>query len=86
MNDILRYLQASKDLGLFYRKNQDLSLVGYIDAGYLSDPYTTKSQTDYVFLFGGITISCKSSEQRLISTLTNHLKIIALYEAAQECA
>jgi len=57
IKDILRYLQGTKDLGLFYRKNQDLSMVGYADAVYLSDPHTAKSQTGYVFLCGGTTVS-----------------------------
>ena len=36
---ILRYLNGTKDLGLFFQKNQDSSLVGYTDAGYMSDPH-----------------------------------------------
>ena len=86
VKDIFRYLQGTKDLGLFYRRNQDLSVVGYADAGYLSDPHTSKSQTGYVFLCGGTTISWKSSKQTLVSTSTNHSEIIALYEASRECA
>ena len=39
---ILRYLRGTIDLGLYFRKKQDLSIIGYTDAGYLSDP-----QTDY---------------------------------------
>jgi hypothetical protein len=54
IKDIFRYLQGSKDLVLFYRKNQDLNLIGYADAGYLSDPHSGKSQTGYVFLCGGL--------------------------------
>jgi hypothetical protein len=40
---ILRYLRGTEDLGLFFRKNQDLSLVGYADAEYLSDPHNAIS-------------------------------------------
>jgi hypothetical protein len=43
VKDVLRYLQGTPDLGLFYLKNQDLSLIGYADAGYLSDPHNGKS-------------------------------------------
>jgi hypothetical protein len=85
IKDIFRYLQGTKDLGLFYRRNQDLTLVGYADAGYLSDPHTCKSQTGYVFLCGGTAISWKSSKQELVSTSTNHSEIMALYEASKEC-
>jgi len=54
---ILRYLNGTKDLGLFFQKNQDSSLVGYTDAGYMSDPHNARSQIGFVFLHGGTTIS-----------------------------
>jgi hypothetical protein len=60
-------------------------LIGYTNAGYLSDPHKGKSQTGFVLLHGGITISWKSSKQTLTTTSTNHSEIIALYEASQEC-
>jgi hypothetical protein len=82
---ILRYLRGTEDLGLFFRKNQDLSLVGYADAGYLSDPHNAISQTGYVFLCGGTAISWKSTKQTMVATSTNHSEIIALFEAAKEC-
>ena len=82
---ILRYLNGTKDLGLFYSRNQDPVLLGYTDASYLSDPHNGKSQTDLVFLQGGTTISWKSSKQTLVSTSTNHYEIIALYEASRGC-
>jgi hypothetical protein len=43
-------------MSLFYQKNQDLGLIGYADAGYLSDLHNGKSQTGFVFLHGGTTI------------------------------
>ena len=73
------------DLGLFFKKNHDSTLIGYTDAGYLSDPHNARSQTGFVFLHGGTTISWKSSKQTLIATSTNHSEIIALYEASREC-
>ena len=82
---ILRYLQGTIDLGLFFPKNHDLTMVGYADAGYRSDPHNVKSQTSFVFLCGGTTISWRSCKQTLVTTSTNHSEIIALYEAAREC-
>jgi hypothetical protein len=82
---ILRYLNGTKDLGLFFKKTDDPSLVGYTDAGYLSDPHNTRSQTGFVFLHGGTAISWKSSKQTLMATSTNHFEIIALFEASREC-
>ena len=81
----MRYLNSTKDFGLFYSRNQDPILLGYTDAGYLSDPHNGRSQTGSVFLQGGITISWKSSKQTLVSTSTNQSEIIALCEASREC-
>jgi hypothetical protein len=57
IKDILRYLHGMIDLELFFRKNQDHSLIRYADAGYLSDPQNTRSQIRYMFLHGGTAIS-----------------------------
>jgi hypothetical protein len=82
---VLRYLQGTQDLGLFYKRNQDLTMVGYADAGYMSDPHNARSQTGFVFLCGGTAISWRSFKQALVATSTNHSEIIAMYEAAREC-
>jgi hypothetical protein len=81
---VLKYLNGTRDPGLFYSRNQDSILLGYTNAGYLSDPHNDRSQTGFVFLQGGTTISWKSSKQTLVSTSTNHSEIIALYEASRE--
>jgi hypothetical protein len=86
VKDVLKSLRGTPDLGLFYLKNQDLSLIVYVDARYLSDPHNSKSQTGFVFLHRGTLISWKSCKQILIDTSTNHSEIIALYEATRECA
>jgi hypothetical protein len=40
---IFRYVERSKDLGLLYRENQELNLIGYAYVGYLFDLYSCKS-------------------------------------------
>ncbi|KAJ1263512.1 hypothetical protein BS78_09G190800 [Paspalum vaginatum] len=85
VKDILRYLNGTNDLRLYFEKNQDPTMIGYTDAGYLSDPHDTRSQTGFVFLHGGTANSWKSSKQTLVATSTNHSEIIALYEASREC-
>ena len=35
---ILRYLRGTTDMGLFYSRGSKQQLLGYADAGYLSDP------------------------------------------------
>ncbi|KAM3298233.1 hypothetical protein ACQJBY_039939 [Aegilops geniculata] len=87
VKNIFRYLQGTKDLGLFFQfqKNQDSDVIGYADAGYLSDPHNARSQTGFVFLHGGTAISWKSLKQTLVATSTNHSEIISLFEATCEC-
>jgi hypothetical protein len=85
VKNIFRYLNGAKDLGLFFQRNADSNMIGYTDAGYLSDLHNARSQTGYVFLHCGATISWKSSKQTLVATSTNHSEIIALYEASREC-
>jgi len=82
---IFRYLQGTIDTGLFFPNNCTRDLIGYTDAGYLSDPVDSKSQTGYVFLIGPTAISWKSCKQTLTTTSSNHSEIIALYEACKEC-
>ncbi|KAM2792524.1 hypothetical protein PS2_004168 [Malus domestica] len=46
VKDVLRYLRGTTDIGLFYSKNStnDQVLVGYADAGFLSDLHKALSQ------------------------------------------
>ena len=62
-----------------------MTLVGCSGAGYMSDPHNATSQTYYVFLCGGTTISWRSIKQTMVTTSSNHSEIIALYEASREC-
>jgi hypothetical protein len=45
------------DLGLLFRKNQDSGLIRFANVGYLSDPQNARSQTGFMFLYGGTDIS-----------------------------
>ena len=54
---ILRYLQGTTNMGLFYSKESKQQLFGYVDAGYLSYPHKARSQTRYVFNCNGTAIS-----------------------------
>ncbi|KAG7543548.1 Ribonuclease H-like superfamily [Arabidopsis thaliana x Arabidopsis arenosa] len=82
---LLRYLQGTKDLGLFYTNHNKDGLVGFADAGYLSDPHTAKSQTGYVFTHGGTAISWRSMKQTITTTSSNHAELLAIHEASREC-
>ena len=72
-------------MGLYYSKESKSQLIGYADVGYLSDPHKARSQTSYVFTYGGTTISWRSVKQTMVVTSLNHSKILAIHEASCEC-
>ncbi|XP_057250021.1 secreted RxLR effector protein 161-like [Beta vulgaris subsp. vulgaris] len=82
---VLRYLQGTKDMGLFFSNQPKEDLIGFADAGYLSDPHNARSQTGYVFTSGGTAISWRSMKQTIAATSSNHAEILAIHEASREC-
>ena len=82
---ILRYLSGTTDLRLFYPNGSKPQLVGYADAGYLSDPHKGWSQTGYLFAYGNTVISWRSVKQTIFATFSNHAEIIAIHEASRVC-
>jgi hypothetical protein len=81
---VLRYLCGMRDMRLFYRKDTKSKLVGYADAGYLSDLHKARSQSGYVFTYGDTTISWWSARQTLTTTSSNHTELITLYNTGWE--
>ena len=84
---LLRYLKGTVDLGLFYKYKNDApyTLTGFADAGYRSDPHKERSQTGYVYTYGGTAISWKSVKQTCVAVSSNHAEILAIHEASREC-
>ncbi|XP_049397205.1 secreted RxLR effector protein 161-like [Solanum stenotomum] len=82
---IFRYLQGTIDMRLFYSNKSKSELIGYADAGYLSDSHKVRSQTSNLFTYGGTTISWHSMKQTLATTSSNNAEIIAIHEASREC-
>ena len=82
---ILRYIQGTADLGLFYSKTSRPELLGYADTRYLSDPHKARSQTGYLFTWGNTAISWRSTKQSIAATSSNNAEILAIHEASREC-
>ena len=77
------YASSSGSTSLGTRNNA--TLLGYADAGYLSDPHKGRSQSGYVFTIENATISWRSRKQTLVATSINHSELLALYEATRVC-
>ncbi|GJS75881.1 hypothetical protein Tco_0725762 [Tanacetum coccineum] len=85
VKQIFRYFQGTKDIGLYYTNPSEKILVGFADAGYMSDPHTGRSQTGYVFTSSNTAISWRSVKQTMTATSSNHAEILAIHEASREC-
>ena len=68
----LRYLCGISDMRLFYSKAMEPQLLGYADAGYLSNPHKARSQTGYIFTYGNTAISWRSVKQTMVVTSSNN--------------
>ena len=64
---ILWYLVGITDQNLFYKKNQDLMLLGYHDAGYARDKVERKSTSGGCHYLGSCLISWASNKQNSIA-------------------
>ena len=72
-------------MGIFFPNPSTEDLIGFADAGYMSDPHNARSQTGYVFTCGGTAISWRSMKQTISATSSNHAEILAIHEASREC-
>lgn len=65
-------------MGLFFHNPSKEDLIGFVDAGYLSDLQSAKTQTIYVFTYGGTAISWGPMKQTITARSSNHSKILAI--------
>jgi len=54
---VLRYIQDTVSLGLFYSKAENYKLTGYFDSDWCGDIDDRKSTSGYVFFMGNTTFS-----------------------------
>lgn len=54
---IFYYMQGTRDLGLFYKKGEKSSIIGYTDCDYAAHQDDVKSTSGYVFMYGTGAIS-----------------------------
>ena len=57
VNNILRYLNRTKEMFLVYGGDEQLVVKGYVDASFDTDPDDSKSQTGYVYILNGGAVS-----------------------------
>ena len=83
---IIRYLQGTKDKGLFFRPTKKLQMDCYVDADFAGtwgiendqDPVSVKSRTGYVIMFMGCPLLWTSKMQTQIALSTMEAEYLAL--------
>lgn len=49
---VLKYVKATMDFGISFKREKSLKLMGFCDANYDGDPNTRRSTTSYMFMLG----------------------------------
>ncbi|KAK1618137.1 hypothetical protein QYE76_023654 [Lolium multiflorum] len=84
VKNILKYLKRTKDMFLCYGGDQELVVTSYTDASWNTDPDDSKSQSGYVFILNGATVSWASSKQCTVAKSSTESEYIAASEASSE--
>ena len=74
---ILRYIQGTVSLGLFYSNMEDYKLIGYSDSDWCGDLDDRKSTSGYVFFMGNTAFAWLSKKQPIVTLLTCEAKYVA---------
>jgi hypothetical protein len=68
---IFRYLNGTKEIGLWYPKGKDISLISYTDANWAGFIYDRRSTSGAVFYLGECLVSWISKKQSLVYLSTS---------------
>lgn len=67
---MFRYLQGTKDFGLFYKKGKRSDLIDFTGSDYARDQNDRTTTSCYIFMLGSGAISCLSNKQPIITLFT----------------
>ena len=81
---MVRYLKGTPELGIWYDRSGDNTLIGYSDADWGGDRASRRSTTGYIFLLNGGPISWGTRRQPTVALSTTEAEYMALCTASQE--
>ncbi|KAD7478862.1 hypothetical protein E3N88_01998 [Mikania micrantha] len=64
---VVRYLKSTLGQGILLPKEGGTQLITYCDSDWMGCPFTRRSRTGYVLMFGGAPVSWKSKKQSVVS-------------------
>lgn len=81
---LYRYLVSTPEQGLFFRKDGNNDIRGFVDSDWGGDTDTGKSTTGWVFTLAGCPISWSSQRQKTVSSSSTEAEYIAASDACKE--
>jgi hypothetical protein len=84
VQQIIKYLSTTPDVGIHYTKDTDLSITGYADSDFAGDSSDRKSSTGWIYKLGDTTVSWKSAKQKAVTLSTTEAEFYAACDAAKE--
>ncbi|GJZ60536.1 retrovirus-related pol polyprotein from transposon TNT 1-94 [Tanacetum coccineum] len=77
MKKLFRYVQGTKELGIFYKKAASDMLIAYSDSDYAGDYDTRRSTSGYVCFLSGAAIAWSSKRQPIVTLSTTEAEFVA---------
>jgi hypothetical protein len=74
---ILRYVKGTLELGILYKKGEQIDLIAYSDSDYGGDIDDIKSTSGYVFMVGSGDVAWSSRKQPIVTLSTTEAEFIA---------
>ena len=81
---VLRYLRGTMQLGIWYKPNENGSLLGYVDSDWAGNLDDMKSTTGYAFSLGSGMFSWNSKKQEIVAQSTAEAEYVAAGAAANQ--
>ncbi|KAI3685471.1 hypothetical protein L6452_34715 [Arctium lappa] len=83
-NRVLRYLKGTPGQGILLPREGPSNLTAYCDSDWLGCPFTRRSRTGYLLLFGGGPISWKTKKQSVVSRSSAEAEYRAMASTVSE--
>lgn len=82
---ILRYLEGTTELGIFYKKGGNTNVMAYSDSNFAEDLDDRRSTSGFVFLLGFGAVSWSSKKQPIVTLSTTEAEYITTAYYACQC-
>ena len=79
-----RYLQGTKEFGLFYKNGEKSNLFGFTDSDYAGDLDDRKSTSGYVFMMGTGAVSWSSKKQPIVTLSSTEAEFVVAIACAYQ--